>query len=99
MLLASTTSGRSFITGPNGVGMTDLGSVVNLPAGFNYFNATDINNAGQVVAVAQVISEPETYAMLLAGLGVIGFMARRKKAQFPDEQRLASLWFNSHHLI
>ncbi|MEQ1778801.1 MAG: FxDxF family PEP-CTERM protein [Nitrosomonas sp.] len=25
------------------------------------------------------IPEPQTYAMLLAGLGVLGFMARRRK--------------------
>lgn len=25
------------------------------------------------------VPEPETYAMLLAGLGMIGFMARRRK--------------------
>ena len=27
-----------------------------------------------------LVPEPETYAMLLAGLGLIGFMARRKNA-------------------
>jgi hypothetical protein len=26
------------------------------------------------------VPEPETYAMLAAGLGLLGFMARRKKA-------------------
>ena len=30
---------HAFITGPNGVGMTDLGSVVNPPSGFTYFYA------------------------------------------------------------
>jgi phage terminase large subunit-like protein len=29
--------------------------------------------------VAAPIPEPETYAMLLAGLGLLGFMARRKR--------------------
>jgi hypothetical protein len=28
-----------------------------------------------------VIPEPETYAMLLAGLGVVGIMARRRKTR------------------
>jgi hypothetical protein len=31
--------------------------------------------------VAGVVPEPETYAMLLAGLGLMGFMARRKEKQ------------------
>ncbi|MEG1118645.1 MAG: FxDxF family PEP-CTERM protein, partial [Janthinobacterium sp.] len=39
----------------------------------HYFNATNVS--GYVSAVP----EPETYAMLLAGLGLVGFMARRRK--------------------
>jgi hypothetical protein len=31
------------------------------------------------VAVTSAIPEPETYAMLLAGLGLMGFVARRRK--------------------
>jgi choice-of-anchor A domain-containing protein len=41
----------------------------------HYFNATNV--AGYVSAVP----EPETYAMLLAGLGLVGFMARRRKSK------------------
>ena len=70
---------HAFITGPDGVGMTDLGSVglVNTPPGFTYFSsAVAINNHGQLVAVGAVVPEPETYAMLLLGLGLIGFLAR-----------------------
>ena len=56
---------------------TDLGSVLNPPAELAYFrSAYAINNHGQLVAVAAVVPEPETYAMLLLGLGLIGFLAR-----------------------
>jgi hypothetical protein len=33
-----------------------------------------------VLNIAQPIPEPESYAMLIAGLGLMGFMARRRKA-------------------
>jgi probable HAF family extracellular repeat protein len=67
---------HAFITGPNGVGMTDLNSLV--PGGAVLTNATGINNHGQVAAISP-IPEPETYSMLLAGLGLLGFIARRRK--------------------
>ena len=56
--------------------MTDLASVVKPPAGFTYVSATAINNHGQLAAVGGVVPEPEMYAMLLLGLGLIGFLAR-----------------------
>lgn len=39
--------------------------------------STFVSDSGNFMTAA--IPEPETYAMLLAGLGVIGFLARRKK--------------------
>lgn len=41
-------------------------------------NATFVTY-GEVTAVSAV-PEPETYAMILAGLGIVGFMSRRRKA-------------------
>jgi probable HAF family extracellular repeat protein len=70
---------HAFITGPNGVGMTDLNSLVTLPAGVVLTNATGTNNHGEVIAAA-IVPEPETYALLLSGLGLMGFMARDRKA-------------------
>jgi probable HAF family extracellular repeat protein len=68
---------HAFITGPNGVGMTDLNSLVHLPDGWVLTGARGINYAGQVIATA--IPEPESYALLLAGLVLIAAMVRRRK--------------------
>jgi probable HAF family extracellular repeat protein len=70
---------HAFITGPNGVGMTDLNSLVSVPGGVALLDATGINNLGQVAVIGSPVPEPETYAMLLAGLSLLGFIARRRK--------------------
>lgn len=49
------------------LGMIDAGETVNFSYAYN------------MSAVTPPIPEPETYAMLLAGLGLVGFMARRRK--------------------
>ena len=69
---------HAFITGPNGVNMTDLNSLAILPAGVILTEATSINNLGEVLAIS-TIPEPESYALMLAGLGLIGWVAWRKK--------------------
>jgi len=57
--------------------MTELASLVNPPPRFTDFSyAGAINNHGQLVAMGTAVPEPETYAMLLLGLGLIGFLAR-----------------------
>jgi probable HAF family extracellular repeat protein len=80
---AETTLGaeRAFITGPNNVGMTDLNSLVSLPVGIVLTDATGINNHGQIIALGSIplIPEAEAYAMFMAGLGLLGFIARRRK--------------------
>jgi hypothetical protein len=43
-------------------------------------NGFIINNGGGNLNFAAPIPEPETYALMLAGLGVMGFVARRRKA-------------------
>jgi hypothetical protein len=83
--ISSTAGGgeHAFITGPDGEGMMDLNSLVDLPDGVILIEAADINNNGQVIAtgIMGVIPEPEAYSLMLAGLGLIGFMGRRKKAE------------------
>jgi hypothetical protein len=49
-----------------------------------YMFSSDVINmttgeTGNVASLANPIPEPETYAMMLAGLGLMGFMARRRK--------------------
>jgi hypothetical protein len=42
---------------------------------------TDADQRITSFAITAAVPEPETYAMLLAGLGMVGFMARRRKAK------------------
>lgn len=79
----------------NGTTMTDLNSLLDLDAvseGWTVTQATGINDqgwivgdaikSGQRVAVLLIpIPEPETYIMFMAGLGLLGFMARHKKSE------------------
>ncbi|PTR16111.1 putative secreted protein with PEP-CTERM sorting signal [Nitrosospira sp. Nsp2] len=69
---------HAFVTGPDGTGMTDLNMLARPPDGTILANAYDINNSGQI-AVTGTIPEPATYAMMLAGLGIVSFMGRRTR--------------------
>lgn len=69
-------------TDPNGMGMRDVGTL----DGTGNSGAVGINNTGQVVVYSRTwtdnpapIPEPESYALFLAGLALVGFIARRKK--------------------
>ena len=70
-------------TGTGFFGSGEVHGVIELPGSFNSitFTHTSENWHGFTVGVAGIaaIPEPETYAMLLAGLGLLGFMACRRK--------------------
>lgn len=58
---------------------------VSAPGSFNFFQLRTVNNQGNgalntVGSLVEAVPEPETYAMFLAGLGLLGFAARRKQA-------------------
>jgi len=74
--------------------VTDLNTLINPALGFTLEVATAINDKGQIVGYgknslgqtdafeltfAAPVPEPETYEMMLIGLGLIGYMVRRKK--------------------
>jgi hypothetical protein len=60
-------------------------SFVSAPGSFNFFQLQTVNTQGNgalntVGSLVQAVPEPETYAMFLAGLGLLGFASRRKQA-------------------
>ena len=61
------------ITGWNTLNVTVNGLGAGLRTEFTY------DSVGEHLLITTAIPEPETYAMFLAGLGVMGFMARRRK--------------------
>jgi PEP-CTERM motif-containing protein len=55
--------------------VSGLGKYASDSVGTNYVDLT------MTASVAAAVPEPETYAMMLAGLGLMGFIARRRKQQ------------------
>ncbi|MEO8442739.1 MAG: PEP-CTERM sorting domain-containing protein [Betaproteobacteria bacterium] len=74
------TSGNFHSTGPAGVTSVANGWLLNL-ANFapSYSISGYVSENYQDVIVFHGVPEPETYAMLLAGLGLMGFVARRRR--------------------
>jgi len=67
-------SGTYFLIGTNYTG-TAKGTSLEL----YYFDTYTPDNTGRIVANVTAVPEPKTYGMMLIGLGMIGFMARRRK--------------------
>ncbi len=93
---SATVSGRdhAFLWTAAG-GMQDLNALIDpldpLKGVTTLVWARDINNVGQIVGFGIIngknhaylltpVPEPETYAMMVAGLGLLGFMLRRRRA-------------------
>lgn len=47
---------------------------------YNYTSLSSVNPASQTLLSVSPVPEAQTWAMLVAGLGLLGFMARRRKA-------------------
>lgn len=64
-------------------GFIDFDNIDNVAIRLNGNNGVIGANGGQVWVggtLVQNVPEPETYAMFMAGLGLLGFVSRRKKA-------------------
>jgi len=71
-----TTPNNYFLIGTNFAGVATA-STSNLK--LYYFDSNFGDNTGSILVNVNAVPEPETYAMLLAGLGLIGFMSRRRR--------------------
>lgn len=69
-------SGSFFKIGTSFTGTASASGVLKL----FYFDSDYSNNTGSILAHVTSVPEPETYALLLAGLGLMGTIARRRKA-------------------
>jgi probable HAF family extracellular repeat protein len=81
---------HAFFTGTNGQGLTNLEIETDIMnAGWSNIRVSAINDFGQIAGTGDhngtrrpfllsPVPEPETYAMMLAGLSVLGFIHRRK---------------------
>jgi hypothetical protein len=60
---------------------TTVFHIVNAGISENTVFSNAVGRFNTDLAVATPVPEPETYALMLAGLGVVGYMARRRKQQ------------------
>ena len=81
---------HAFITGSDEIGLIDLNSLVTLVGNDFLTVATGLNDNGQILArsilgrsylITAPVPEPETYTLMLLGLGMIGFIVFRQKAE------------------
>ena len=79
-ILGDQTEVRLAFESYSGEVITGLADTDGNPFDYDNIRSASIGNVS-VFASAAPVPEPESYAMLLAGLGAVGFMSRRRKAK------------------
>jgi uncharacterized protein YcgI (DUF1989 family) len=67
----------------NAIGDNDWSGIGNVRVLNLYKDADFQHRAQDQLYIESPVPEPETYAMLLAGLGLIGFVAKRRRRNLP----------------
>ena len=73
----------TLVRGPYHQNFLNVGSIPVLATGIgsvSRYNVIIGASGGSITNPVPAIPEPSTYALMLAGLGVVGFMARRRRA-------------------
>jgi CHRD domain/PEP-CTERM motif len=81
-LTLTTSYGGAFLNGSGGTAAgAEARLISNLASGNAYFNIhTSTFGGGEIRAFVSVVPEPETYALMLAGLASLGFLAQRRRS-------------------
>ena len=79
--VGGTVSSKWDLTEGNGAGKTFADQISNILAGLTYMNFHTVQfGSGEIRGQILVVPEPEIYLLMLAGLGCIGAIARRRRA-------------------